>query len=211
MERPRWPMIVLRTPKGWTGPKDVDGQPTEGTWRPHQVPLAQRATNPAHLRQLESWLKSYQPETLFDAQGSLVADLAELPPKGPRRMSANPHANGGVVRQDLCLPDFREYAVAVAEPGSTLAEATRISGEFVRDIIRLNADRRNFRVMAPDELVSNRLGAVLEATNRVWLAERLPGDDQLAPEGRAMEILSETTCQGWLLSAQWTAWFVHDV
>jgi xylulose-5-phosphate/fructose-6-phosphate phosphoketolase len=197
-ERPRWPMIVLRTPKGWTGPKEVDGQPTEGTWRSHQVPLAEIATNPAHLRQLESWLKSYQPEALFDADGKLVAELAELAPRGTRRMSANPHANGGVLIRDLRLPDFRDYALAIAEPGSLSGEATRVLGEFLRDTLRLNADHRDFRIVAPDELVSNRLGAVLEATDRVWLAERLPGDDHLAPEGRAMEILSETTCQGWL-------------
>jgi xylulose-5-phosphate/fructose-6-phosphate phosphoketolase len=198
VERPRWPMIVLRTPKGWTGPKEVDGLPTEGTWRSHQVPLADIATKPAHLHQLESWLKSYQPEALFDADGKLVREIAGLAPHGPRRMSANPHANGGALLRDLRLPDFRDFAIHIREPASTAGEATRVLGEFLRDTMRLNADQHNFRVVAPDELVSNRLGAVLEATNRAWLADRLPGDDHLAPDGRAMEILSETTCQGWL-------------
>jgi xylulose-5-phosphate/fructose-6-phosphate phosphoketolase len=197
-ERPRWPMIVLRSPKGWTGPKEVDGLPVEGTWRAHQVPLAELATNPAHLAQLEQWLKSYRPDELFDRDGKLVPDLADLPPRGNRRMSANPHANGGVLCQDLRLPDFRGYALTITKPGSTSGEATRVLGEFLRDVVRLNADRRNFRVVAPDELVSNRLGAVLDATNRQWMAEGLPTDDHLAADGRAMEILSETTCQGWL-------------
>jgi xylulose-5-phosphate/fructose-6-phosphate phosphoketolase len=196
--RPRWPMIVLRTPKGWTGPKEVDGLPTEGTWRSHQVPLAELATNPAHLAELERWLLSYRPRELFDAEGSLVPELASLPPKGARRMSANPHANGGVLLQDLRLPEFRDYSVAVHEPGATSAEATRVLGEFVRDTMAQSSERRNFRVVAPDELVSNRLGAVLEVTDRAWMAERLPTDDHLAPAGRVMEILSETTCQGWL-------------
>jgi xylulose-5-phosphate/fructose-6-phosphate phosphoketolase len=197
-ERPRWPMIVLRSPKGWTGPKEVDGLPTEGTWRSHQVPLAELASNPEHLHQLESWLRSYRPEELFDAQGRLMPEIAALAPKGTRRMSANPRANGGVVLEELRLPDYRDYAVAVPEPASTFGEATRVLGAFVRDIVRLNADRRNFRVVAPDELTSNRLGAVLEATERVWMAERLPTDEHLAPAGQVMEILSETTCQGWL-------------
>ena len=196
--RPRWPMIVLRTPKGWTGPKEVDGLPTEGTWRSHQVPLAELATNPAHLAELQRWLASYHPEELFDAGGRLVADLADLPPRGDRRMSANPHANGGLLLQDLRLPDFRDYAVDVAQPGATSAEATRVLGRFLRDTMSRAADKRNFRVMAPDELTSNRLGAILEVTDRAWLADRLPTDDHLAPDGRVMEILSETTCQGWL-------------
>ncbi|HEX8967255.1 MAG TPA: phosphoketolase family protein [Chloroflexota bacterium] len=196
--RPRWPMIVMRTPKGWTGPKEVDGLPTEGTWRSHQVPLAEITTNPAHLAELERWLKSYRPEELFDAGGRLVDDLASLPPRGSRRMSANPHANGGSLLQDLRLPDFTAYAVDVPRPGATSAEATRVLGGFLRDVVRANADRRNFRVVAPDELTSNRLGAILEATNRVWMADVLPGDDSLAQQGRVMEILSETTCQGWL-------------
>jgi xylulose-5-phosphate/fructose-6-phosphate phosphoketolase len=197
-ERPRWPMLVLRTPKGWTGPKLVDGLPTEGTWRAHQVPLAELATNPEHLRQLETWLKSYQPEQLFDARGRLNADLAELAPSGDRRMGANPNANGGELLRELRLPDFRDYAVDVEQPGTKIAEATRVLGEFIRDVVRLTAEQRNFRVVAPDELASNRLGAVLEVTNRAWVAEREAGDDHLAPDGRVMEILSETTCQGWL-------------
>ena len=197
-ERPHWPMIVLRTPKGWTGPKVVDGLPAEGTWRSHQVPLADIAGNPEHLRQLESWLRSYRPEELFDQFGRLKPELAELAPKGHRRMGANPHANGGLLLTDLPLPDFRDYRVEVPEPGRSVAEATRVLGTFVRDIMERSQDSRNFRVMAPDELASNRLGAVLEVTDRAWLGERLPTDDHLAPGGRAMEILSETTCQGWL-------------
>jgi xylulose-5-phosphate/fructose-6-phosphate phosphoketolase len=198
LERPTWPMIVLQTPKGWTGPKEVDGLPAEGTWRAHQVPLAEIRTNPAHLRQLEEWLRSYQPEQLFDAHGRLVKEIAALAPSGARRMSANPHANGGELLADLRLPDFREYAVPVAQPGDANAEATRVLGIFLRDVVRRNGDRRNFRVVAPDELASNRLGAILEVTERVWLGQRLATDEHLAPDGRAMEILSETTCQGWL-------------
>jgi xylulose-5-phosphate/fructose-6-phosphate phosphoketolase len=197
-ERPRWPMLVLRTPKGWTGPKEVDGLPTEGTWRSHQVPLGEVATNPEHLRQLEAWLKSYHPEELFDAQGRLAPELAELAPRGDRRMGANPHANGGELLQDLRLPDFRDYAIDVGQPGTTMAEATRVLGGFIRDALRLSAEQRNFRVVAPDELASNRLDAVLAVTSRAWVAARETGDDHLAPGGRVMEILSETTCQGWL-------------
>jgi xylulose-5-phosphate/fructose-6-phosphate phosphoketolase len=196
--RPRWPMLVLRTPKGWTGPKEVDGQPTEGTWRAHQVPLDGVASNPAHLRQLEAWLRSYRPEELFDAEGRLVPDLAALAPPGDRRMSANPYANGGLRLRDLPLPDFRAYAVDVPKPGERLAEATRVLGGYLRDVMRATERQRNFRIMSPDELTSNRLGAVLDVTDRAWTAERLPGDDHLAPDGRVMEILSETTCQGWL-------------
>jgi xylulose-5-phosphate/fructose-6-phosphate phosphoketolase len=195
-DRPRWPMIVLRTPKGWTGPKTVDGVPAEGTWRSHQVPLAEVRTNPEHLLQLESWLKSYRPEELFDEQGALAEELAALPPKSYRRMSANPRANGGLLLQDLALPDFREYAVEVTRPGTTFAEATRVLGGFLRDVIRMNPDR--FRLFGPDETVSNRLQAVFEATDRAWDAETLPGDDHLAPDGRVMEVLSEHQCQGWL-------------
>jgi xylulose-5-phosphate/fructose-6-phosphate phosphoketolase len=198
LRRPRWPMIVLRTPKGWTGPEEVDGQKTEGTWRSHQVPLAGLSENPTHLKALEDWLKSYHPEELFDADGRLRPELAELAPKGNRRMGANPHANGGLLLRDLKLPDFRAYAVDVPSPGVTLGEATRVLGGFLRDAMKLNAAGRNFRIMAPDELTSNRLGAVLEATDRAWVAETLPEDDHLAPDGRVMEILSEHTCQGWL-------------
>jgi xylulose-5-phosphate/fructose-6-phosphate phosphoketolase len=195
-ERPRWPMIVLRTPKGWTGPKTVDGLPTEGTWRSHQVPLSELRTNPEHLHQLESWLRSYRPEELFDEHGALVPELAALPPKSDRRMSANPHANGGLLLHDLVLPDFRDYAVAVHEPATTFSEATRVLGAYLRDVIRLNP--KQFRLFGPDETESNRLGAVFEATDRQWEAESLPGDDHLAHAGRVMEVLSEHQCQGWL-------------
>ncbi len=195
-ERPRWPVIVLRTPKGWTGPKTVDGLATEGTWRSHQVPLAELRTNPEHLHQLESWLRSYRPEELFDDHGALVAELAGLPPKGDRRMSANPHANGGLLLQDLVLPDFRDYAVEVPAPATTFSEATRVLGTYLRDVIRLNP--AHFRLFGPDETESNRLGAVFEVTDRQWEAESLPGDDHLARAGRVMEVLSEHQCQGWL-------------
>jgi xylulose-5-phosphate/fructose-6-phosphate phosphoketolase len=196
--RPRWPVLVLRTPKGWTGPKEVDGLPTEGTWRSHQVPLAGVRQQPAHLRALEAWLRSYRPEELFDAEGRLVEALRALPPTGPRRMSANPHANGGQLLKDLPLPDFRDYAVAVSAPGAVAAEATRVLGGFLRDVMARSAAGRNFRVVSPDELESNRLGALLEATGRAWMAAGLPTDEHLAADGRVMEILSEHTCQGWL-------------
>ena len=195
-ERPRWPMIVLRSPKGWTGPKTVDGLPVEGTWRAHQVPLSEVRTNPDHLAQLESWMRSYRPEELFDEHGALVDDLAALPPKSYRRMSANPHANGGLLLQGLSLPDFRDYAVEVAVPGTTFAEATRVLGGYLRDVIRMNGT--SFRLFGPDETASNRLGEVFEATDRVWVAATLPTDDHLAPDGRVLEVLSEHQCQGWL-------------
>lgn len=195
-DRPKWPMIVLRSPKGWTGPKEVDGKPTEGSWRSHQVPLAELATKPEHLKLLEEWLKSYKPEELFDESGRLIPELAELPPKGIRRMSDNPHANGGVLLHDLRMPDFREYAVDVPKPGAVTAEATRICGKFLRDVMKRNMS--NFRIMGPDETTSNRLGDVLDVTDRTWNAEILPTDDHLSPTGRVMEILSEHTCEGWL-------------
>ena len=195
-ERPRWPMIVLRTPKGWTGPKIVDGLPAEGSFRSHQVPLSDLAANPRHLVQLEEWLRSYRPEELFDERGALRADLAELAPRGDRRMGASPHANGGLLLHPLELPDFRDYAVQVPAPAASTSEATRMLGGFLRDVIGLNAER--FRLMGPDETASNRLGAVFEVTNRVWEAETLPGDDHLATDGRVMEVLSEHLCQGWL-------------
>lgn len=194
--RPQWPMIILRSPKGWTGPKEVDGKKTEDSWRSHQVPLAEMAKNPGHVQMLEDWLKSYQPEELFDAKGRLIAELAELAPKGDRRMGANPHTNGGVVLQDLRMPDFRDYAVEVPQRGGTIAEATRVMGNFLRDVMKRNPE--NFRLFGPDETASNRLGSVLEASDRTWLGDYLPDDDQLAPDGRIMEILSENTCQGWL-------------
>lgn len=197
-KRPRWPMIILRTPKGWTGPETVDGLKTEGSWRSHQVPFGELQTNPRHLKLLESWLKSYHPQKLFDKRGKLRPELAALAPRGSKRMGANPHANGGLLLKDLKMPDFRRYALKFAAPGKASAEATGILGGFLRDVMKRNAANRNFRVMAPDELTSNRLGKLLEATNRVWLAARLPEDDHLAPAGRVMEILSEHTCQGWL-------------
>ena len=194
--RPRWPMIVFRSPKGWTGPKMVDGLPTEGTWRSHQVPLAEVHSNAEHRKQLESWLHSYRPEELFDENGSLIAELAALPPKDERRMSANPHANGGLLLRDLVLPDFRQYAVAESKPGTTLSEATKALGVFLRDVIVANPS--NFRLFGPDEVASNRLQAVFEVTERQWEAETLITDDHLAMEGRVMEVLSEHQCQGWL-------------
>ncbi len=194
--RPRWPMIVLRTPKGWTGPKEVDGLPAEGSFRSHQVPLSEVRTNPAHRAQLEEWLRSYQPEQLFDAAGALRAELAALAPTGARRMGANPHANGGLLLRELELPDFRDYAVPVPAPATTYSEATRVLGGFLRDVVSANRDR--FRIMGPDETASNRLSAVFEATDRVWEAERLDTDDHLARDGRVMEVLSEHLCQGWL-------------
>jgi xylulose-5-phosphate/fructose-6-phosphate phosphoketolase len=197
-QRPLWPMIVLRTPKGWTGPKIVDGVPIEGTFRAHQVPLAQLASKPEHLTMLEAWMKSYRPEELFDESGRLKAELAALAPQGDRRMGANPHANGGLLLKDLVLPDFRSYAVAVPSPGTVEAESTRVAGELLRDVMKLNASSRNFRVMGPDETASNRLNALFEATDRVWMAEIVPGDDHLSPDGRVMEVLSENLCQGWL-------------
>jgi xylulose-5-phosphate/fructose-6-phosphate phosphoketolase len=194
--RPRWPMIVLATPKGWTGPKEVDGLPTEGTWRSHQVPLSNLAGNPEHLRQLEQWLRSYRPQELFDPAGGLIPELAALAPTGHARMSANPHTNGGELLRPLRLPDFADYAVPVDAPGTTLHEATRVLGTFLRDVIRDNP--HNFRLMGPDETNSNRLGAVFEQTDRVWEGELLPTDDHLAPSGRVMEVLSEHLCEGWL-------------
>ena len=197
-KRPRWPMIILRTPKGWTGPKEVDGLKTEDFWRSHQVPLSEMATKPDHVKLLEKWMKSYRPEELFDENGKLLPKLADLAPKGDRRMGANPHANGGLLLKDLKMPDFRDYAVDVPKPGQLVAEATRVMGAFLRDIMKLNMDRRNFRVMGPDETASNRLGSLFDVTNKTWMAETIPEDDHLSPDGRVMEILSEHTCQGWL-------------
>ncbi|MHC5933938.1 phosphoketolase family protein [Nostoc sp.] len=197
-ERPQWPMIVFRTPKGWTGPKEVDGKKTEGSWRSHQVPLSNIAQQPEHLKILEDWMKSYKPEELFDSNGKLIPELAELAPKGHRRMGDNPHANGGIMLSDLNMPDFRQYAVNVSQPGKAIAEATRATGKFLRDVMQLNQESSNFRIFAPDELASNRLDAVLEVTDRTWVAEIYPEDDHLSPNGRVMEILSEHCCQGWL-------------
>lgn len=197
-ERPRWPVIVLKSPKGWTGPKFVDGKKAEGSWRAHQVPIADMKTD-AHVTELEEWLRSYKPEELFDDAGTLRPEIAALAPEGDRRMGANPNANGGVLLRDLPLPDFREYAVPVDKPGTSIGEATRVLGSFLRDVTAASAERRNFRVLSPDENDSNRLGDVLNATGRAWDAETIPDDDEhLAEGGRVMEILSETTCQGWL-------------
>ncbi len=197
-QRVPWPMIVLGSPKGWTGPKSVDGVPIEGTFRAHQVPLTELATKPEHLKILEAWMRSYRPDELFDGQGSPVADVTALMPKSSRRMGANPNANGGLLLKDLRLPDFRDYAVDVKPPGATLGEATRVLGEMLRDIMRQNMAAKNFRVFGPDETASNRLGALFEVTNRALTGTILPGDDHVAPDGRVMEVLSEHMCQGWL-------------
>jgi xylulose-5-phosphate/fructose-6-phosphate phosphoketolase len=197
-ERPQWPMIVLRTPKGWTGPKFVDGKPVEGTFRSHQVPLSQPAKNPEHLRMLEEWLRSYRPEELFDETGKLRAELDELTPKGERRMGANPHANGGLLLKSLKLPDYSDYALKVPRPGTIEAESTRILGRFLRDVMKLNLNESNFRVVGPDETSSNRLDALFEVTDRVWMAKLSPIDEHESPDGRVMEVLSEHLCQGWL-------------
>jgi xylulose-5-phosphate/fructose-6-phosphate phosphoketolase len=196
--RPQWPMIVLKSPKGWTGPKVVDGVQIEGTFRAHQVPLDTPASKPEHVHLLEEWMKSYRPDELFDEKGTLIPELRELAPKGTRRMGANPHANGGLLLKDLRLPDFRDYAVEVSKPGTVTSEATRVLGVMLRDVMKLNEQAQNFRIFGPDETASNRLGAVLEVTNRESVAEILPNDDHIAPDGRVMEILSEHMCQGWL-------------
>jgi xylulose-5-phosphate/fructose-6-phosphate phosphoketolase len=195
-ERPAWPAIVLRTPKGWTGPREVDGLPVEGSWRSHQVPLADVRENPGHLAHLERWMRSYRPEELFDATGALVDELVALPPRGEARMSASPHANGGLLLRDLRLPDFREYAVAVPAPGASTSEPTRVLGTWMRDIVAANQE--TFRLFGPDETASNRLTSVFEVTDRAWNAAREETDTDLAPGGRVMEVLSEHLCQGWL-------------
>ena len=197
MERPTWPMIVLRTPKGWTCPTEIDGKLCEGYWRSHQVPMGDM-DQAAHVAILEEWMRSYRPEELFDASGKLVPELAELAPKGERRMSANPHANGGLLLRELRMPDFRDYAVKVDIPGATTAESTRVQGKFLRDVMKLNLDHKNFRVFSPDENNSNRWQDILEVTGRCWMAEIRPEDDHLSPDGRVMEVLSEHQCQGWL-------------
>ena len=196
--RPTWPMIVLRTPKGWTGPKTVDGMAAEGSWRSHQVPFSDMSEKSGHVKLLERWMKSYRAEELFDESGKLKAELAQLAPKGTKRMSASPHANGGALLRELKMPDFRDYEVKVPVPGGAQAEACRVLGTFLRDVMKQNLKSRNFRVFGPDETASNRLGDILEATDRTWMAETLPTDDHLAPDGRVMEVLSEHQCQGWL-------------
>ncbi len=197
-ERARWPMLILRTPKGWTGPKMVDGKPVEGTWRAHQVPVEHVRENPEHLKILEEWMKSYRAEELFDRRGKFKPELAALAPKGQRRMGMNPHANGGLLLQPLHLPQFRNYAVAVKTPGSPETEATRVLGGYLRDVMKMNLDQRNFRVVGPDETASNRLEALYEATGKTWEAATLPTDENLAMDGRVMEVLSEHMCEGWL-------------
>jgi len=196
--RPVWPVIVLRSPKGWTGPKMVDGVAIEGTFRAHQVPLTDFGGKPQHIRILEEWMRSYKPDELFDANGTFRADLRELAPQGERRMGANPHANGGLLLKDLCMPDFRKYALEVPRPGAVTGEATRVLGNMLRDVMKLNMAARNFRVMGPDETESNRLGALFEVTNRESMAQVLPTDDHVTRDGRVMEVLSEHMCQGWL-------------
>jgi len=197
-KRPRWPMIVLVSPKGWTGPKVVDGLQIEGTFRAHQVPITNFASKPAHIKILEDWMKSYRPEELFDDRGTLIPELAALAPSGTRRMGSNPHANGGLLLKDLRMPDFRDYAVPVPKPGTEIAEATRVLGKMLRDVMKLNSDASNFRVFGPDETASNRLEALFEVTNRASTGQILPTDDHVAPDGRVMEVLSEHMCQGWL-------------
>ncbi|MBL8907275.1 MAG: phosphoketolase family protein, partial [Rhizobiales bacterium] len=197
-ERPAWPMIVLKSPKGWTGPKEVDGKKTEGYWRSHQVPFAEMATKPGHVKLLEDWMKSYVPEELFTGEGALKPEIAALAPEGERRMSANPHANGGLLLRQLELPAIAQYAVKVDKPGARNAESTGVMAEYLRDVMKASAKDRNFRVFGPDETASNRLSHVFEVTDRAWVAETLAYDDHLAPDGRVMEILSEHTCQGWL-------------
>ncbi len=195
---PEWPMIVLRTPKGWSGPKTVDGKQVEGTWRAHQVPDADLQQKPEHLKILENWMRSYRPEELFDQHGKLVPELSDLVPKGDRRMSANPHANGGLLLRDLLMPDFRKYAVKVTNPGMEFAESTRVLGGFLRDVMKLNLSSKNFRVFGPDENASNRLEALYEATGKGWMEPILPVDENLSRDGRVIEMLSEHMCQGWL-------------
>jgi xylulose-5-phosphate/fructose-6-phosphate phosphoketolase len=197
-ERPRWPMIVLRSPKGWTGPKEVEGKKVEGFWRAHQVPIDNVRENPAHLKLLESWMRSYCPEKLFDESGRLIPELRDLAPTGSRRMGANPHANGGTLKKKLALPDLRSYAVKASSPGREVEESTRVMAGYLRDVIKLNKEKHNFRLMGPDETESNRLTPVFEATDRVWMEEILPYDVHLAQDGRVMEVLSEHLCQGWL-------------
>jgi xylulose-5-phosphate/fructose-6-phosphate phosphoketolase len=196
--RPKWPMIILRTPKGWTGPKEVEGLKTEDFWRSHQVPIADIQAKPERVKLLEDWMKSYKPQELFDSDGRLIPELQELSPKRDHRMGANPHANGGRLLRQLKMPDFRDYAVDVSEPGQVTSEAPRVMAQLLRDIMKLNKDQRNFRIFGPDETASNRLSPVFEVTDRTWMEQTIPEDDHLAPDGRVMEILSEHTCQGWL-------------
>ena len=196
--RPAWPMLIMRTPKGWTGPKIVDGKPVEGTWRAHQVPLAELREKPEHLRQLEEWMRSYKPEELFDDKGRLRADLAEIAPKGRLRMGMNEHANGGLLLQPLVVPNFRDFAVKIEGRGQHDVESTRILGHLLHAVMQANMDQKNFRVFGPDETASNRLQDAITGTGKRWEAETLPVDEELSPTGRVMEVLSEHLCQGWL-------------
>ena len=196
--RPRWPMLILKTPKGWTGPKFVDGKPVENTWRAHQVPVSDVQKNPAHLQILEDWLKSYKPHELFDKQGHFRPDLAAMAPTGQRRMGMNPHANGGKLLHPLVMPDFRDHAVKFVQPGEKDSEATRVLGYFLRDVMKSNLKAKNFRVFGPDETASNRLDAIFEVTCKEWMAEVKAVDEHLASDGRVLEVLSEHMCQGWL-------------
>lgn len=196
--RPLWPMIVLRSPKGWTGPAEIDGKPVEGTWRSHQVPFSDLSTNPSHVKLLESWMKSYRPDELFDDQGALKSEIAQIAPEGERRMGANPHTNGGLLLKDLVMPDFRNYALPVQTPGVLVAESAKALGPFLRDVMKLNLETKNFRVMGPDETSSNRLNALFDITDRMFNARIIPTDEHLARDGRVMEVLSEHLCQGWL-------------
>jgi xylulose-5-phosphate/fructose-6-phosphate phosphoketolase len=198
VDRPIWPMIILRTPKGWTGPKQVDGKPVEGTWRAHQVPVTDFAKKPGHLKILDDWMRSYKPEELFDKKGKLIPELADLAPAGDRRMGANPHANGGLLLRDLVMPDFREYAVEVTKPGTENEESTRVLGKLLRDVMKQNEPSKNFRVWGPDETASNRLDALYEVTDKVLMEPLLETDENISTDGRVMEILSEHMCQGWL-------------
>jgi xylulose-5-phosphate/fructose-6-phosphate phosphoketolase len=196
--RPRWPMIILRTPKGWTGPKQVDGIPVEGTWRSHQVPLAKLREEPGHLRALEEWMRSYRPDELFDGEGRPVSAITELAPRGERRMGSNPRANGGRLLKDLRIPDFRQYAVDVSQPGAVSGESTRVLGNLLRDVMKKNLTARNFRLFGPDETASNRLSAIFEVTDKCFAGPLQEVDEHLSPDGRVMEVLSEHLCQGWL-------------
>ncbi|MDE3108361.1 MAG: phosphoketolase family protein [Acidobacteriota bacterium] len=195
---PVWPLLVMRTPKGWTGPKEVDGKPVEGTWRAHQVPVAEFDKHPEHLKILDDWMRSYRPAELFDANGKFVAELAELAPQGNRRMGSNPHTNGGLLLKDLAMPNFRDYAVEVPEPGAIVAESTRVLGKFLRDVMKLNLESKNFRVFGPDETASNRLEEIYEASDTIFMEPILPVDEHLSKNGRVLEVLSEHMCQGWL-------------
>ncbi|HEV2135037.1 MAG TPA: phosphoketolase family protein [Terracidiphilus sp.] len=198
VQRPAWPMLIMRTPKGWTGPKTVDGKPVENTWRAHQVPFSELREKPDHLRLLEDWMRSYKPEELFDSKGALIPELAELPPRGRQRMGMNPHANGGLLMQPLRVPNFRDFAVKIEDRGRTEAESTRILGHLLHAVMEANRDEKNFRVFGPDETASNRIQDVITGTGKMWMAETLPVDENLSETGRVMEVLSEHLCQGWL-------------